>query len=118
LSPNPSDPSIFDASTIGSGTNLDNASWVARKTKTVLRFGIPSYALGVKFGGDETMFRKIFGMGEEEAGAYAIHGGAVPVQVKGVEGIAAVIVVSGLKQDEDHGVVVEILGTWIKSLQA
>lgn len=30
----------------------------------------------------------------------AVHGGGVPVRVRGVEGIVAVIVVSGLKQHE------------------
>ena len=36
----------------------------------------------------------------ESAGDYAIHGGGVPVRVKGVEGVVAVIVVSGLAQHE------------------
>lgn len=81
-----------------------------------MRFGVPSYALHVKYGGDEVKFRTTFGMGAEEAGAYAIHGGAVPIKIKGVEAIVAVVVVSGLKQDEDHGVIVEVLGDWIKGL--
>lgn len=38
---------------------------------------------------------------------YAIHGGGVPIRVKGVEGMVAVCVVSGLQQHEDHGVVIE-----------
>lgn len=101
----------------GSNTQLDNASWVARKSKTVLRFGVPSYYMNIRFAGDELKFRNTFGMGAEEAGAYAIHGGAVPIKVKGVEGVVAVVVVSGLKQDEDHGVVVEVLGEWLKGLK-
>lgn len=36
-----------------------------------------------------------------------VHGGGVPVRVRGVEGVVAVIVVSGLKQDQDHMVVIE-----------
>jgi uncharacterized protein (UPF0303 family) len=43
------------------------------------------------------------------AGDYAIHGGGVPIRVTGVEGVVAVVVVSGLKQDEDHAVIVEVI---------
>lgn len=38
---------------------------------------------------------------------YACHGGGFPVRVKNVEGIVGVIVVSGLKQEDDHGVIVD-----------
>lgn len=41
------------------------------------------------------------------ADEYAIHGGGYPVRVRGVEGIVAVVVVSGLKQEDDHQVVAE-----------
>ena len=58
----------------------------------------------------EKLFAEKYMLGEN-AGQYAIHGGGVPVRVKGVEGIVGVVVVSGLKQHEDHAVVVEgILG--------
>ena len=53
----------------------------------------------------------------EKAGQYAIHGGGVPVRVKGVEGIVGVVVVSGLKQHEDHAVVVEGILKMIKQLE-
>lgn len=59
-----------------------------------------------KFSGDEVAFASKFGLGER-AGEYAIHGGGWPVRVKGVEGVVAVVVVSGLKQDMDHMVVVQ-----------
>lgn len=62
---------------------------------------------------DEKAFAEKFGLGPEEAGKYAIHGGAVPVRVKDVEGVVAAIVVSGLKQEEDHGVIVEILEQYL-----
>ena len=54
----------------------------------------------------EQTFAKKYMLGEK-AGQYAIHGGGVPVRVRGVEGIVGVVVVSGLKQHEDHAVVVE-----------
>lgn len=65
--------------------------------------------MGAKFKGDEVAFAAKNALTGERAGEYAIHGGAVPVFVKGVEGLVAVITVSGLAQEEDHGVVVEAL---------
>lgn len=61
-----------------------------------------------KFDGDEKAFAEKFGLGQE-AGSYAIHGGGVPIRVTGVEGVVAVVVVSGLKQHEDHSVIVEVI---------
>jgi uncharacterized protein (UPF0303 family) len=71
--------------------------------------------LHVKYQGDEQAFAAKFGLGTE-ASAYAIHGGAVPIRVRDVEGVVACVVVSGLKQHEDHGVVVEVLQEYLKSL--
>ena len=67
-----------------------------------------SKALRPKLPGDKELERKEK-LGER-AGDYAIHGGGWPVRVKGVEGVVGVIVVSGLKQEEDHQVIVEVLG--------
>ena len=53
----------------------------------------------------------------ESAGSYAIHGGGVPVRVRGVEGVVGVVVVSGLKQHEDHAVVVEGMREVIRELE-
>jgi uncharacterized protein (UPF0303 family) len=92
-----------------SGTAPDNSIWVSRKVKTVLRFGIPSFAMGAKMKGDEVAFAAKYGLSSEKASEYAIHGGAVPVFVEGVEGVVGVVTVSGLAQEEDHGVVVEAL---------
>ena len=61
----------------------------------------------VKLGGDEGKFAEKYQLTGERAGEYAIHGGGVPVRVRGVEGVVGVVVVSGLKQQEDHMVVVE-----------
>ncbi len=66
--------------------------------------------VGRKHGnGDEALFAAKNGLGPEAAGEYAIHGGGVPIRVAGVEGIVAVVVVSGLKQEEDHGVVADVI---------
>ncbi|OHF00809.1 hypothetical protein CORC01_03883 [Colletotrichum orchidophilum] len=94
---------------VGSGSLPDNETWVQRKRNAVLRWGCSTWLLHNKLGGDEQLFASKFGMSTEQAGKYAIHGGGVPIRVQGVEGVLAVVVVSGLKQDEDHGVIVDVI---------
>lgn len=90
------------------GTAPANDIWISRKRKAVLRWGMSTFALNVKMNGDEEAFKTRYQLGDS-AGEYAIHGGGVPIRVRGVEGIIAVLVVSGLKQEEDHAVAVEAL---------
>jgi uncharacterized protein (UPF0303 family) len=99
---------LFQCAT-GSGTTPDNERWVQRKRNSVLRFGCSTWMLHCKYAGDEAAFASKMGMGPEQAGQYAIHGGGVPIRVKGVEGPVAVVVVSGLKQWDDHGVIVDVI---------
>ncbi|OAA51523.1 DUF967 domain protein [Metarhizium rileyi] len=101
--------SVLYQSATGSGVTPDNSVWVARKRATVLRFGVSSWLLGRKFDGDEGAFAGKFALGAQAAGEYAIHGGGVPIRVRGVEGVIAAVVVSGLKQHEDHGVIAEVI---------
>ncbi|KAK0712446.1 hypothetical protein B0T26DRAFT_676905 [Lasiosphaeria miniovina] len=93
----------------GPGTAPDNETWVKRKRNSVLRWDCSTWYLHCKYGGDEEAFRLKFGMSAEQASQYAIHGGAVPIRVRGVEGVVAVVVVSGLKQAQDHGVIVDVI---------
>ena len=97
------------------GIQPDNDIWVARKRKTVLRWGVSTWFMHNKLHGDEEVFKRKYMLGES-AGEYAIHGGAVPVRVRGVEGVVGVIVVSGLKQHEDHQAVVEGLEEYLEGL--
>ncbi|KAI1470476.1 uncharacterized protein F4812DRAFT_267494 [Daldinia caldariorum] len=99
---------LFQAA-VGSGTAPDNEIWVQRKRNTVLRFGASTWFQHCKYAADEEAFRLKFGMSPEQAEKYAIHGGGVPIRVKGVEGVVGVVVVSGLKQHEDHGVIVDVI---------
>jgi len=103
---------VFHA-TSRSGILPDNDTWVTRKRNSVQRWGVSSWALQKKYNGDEEAFAKKFSLGDR-ASEYAIHGGGVPVRVKGVEGIVAVIVVSGLSQDQDHQVIIEALDKFSK----
>ncbi|KAK4041734.1 hypothetical protein C8A01DRAFT_34225 [Parachaetomium inaequale] len=106
------------------GTVPDNENWVRRKRNTVLRWGVSSWAMRMKtkagLGGGgvgvtadeiEAAFVKKYSLASSNGGAvadeYAIHGGGFPVRVRGVDGVVAVVVVSGLKQEDDHAVVAE-----------
>lgn len=96
-------------STTGPGVKPDNELWVQRKRRSVMRWGLSTWLLHCKYNGDEEAFAAKFGMSRDVAGQYAIHGGAVPIHVAGVEGVVAVVVVSGLKQHQDHGVIVDVV---------
>ncbi|KAE9397071.1 DUF336-domain-containing protein [Gymnopus androsaceus JB14] len=95
-----------------SGTQPDNDSWVARKRATVLRWGFSTWYMHNKLAGDEAAFAAKYMLGDS-AGQYAIHGGGFPIRVQGVEGIVGVIVVSGLKQEQDHQVIVETVEQYL-----
>ncbi|KAF2485554.1 hypothetical protein BDY17DRAFT_106533 [Neohortaea acidophila] len=98
-----------------SGTSPDNDSWVERKRNTVLRWGTSTWYMSRKFMGDYKTFAEKTGLGIDAA-RYAIHGGGWPVRVRGVEGVVAVVVVSGLKQDQDHAIIVQTVGEMLEEL--
>ncbi|CEO60903.1 hypothetical protein PMG11_05372 [Penicillium brasilianum] len=125
-SPNP--PHVLFQCATESGTIPDNENWVRRKRNTVLRFGMSSWAMRMKvlagLSGSESAsaveeaFLKKYALASSSGGAvadeYAIHGGGYPIRVRGVEGVVAVVVVSGLKQEDDHAVVAETIKQVIK----
>ncbi|KAM0434006.1 hypothetical protein ACHAPT_003950 [Fusarium lateritium] len=100
---------VLFQSVTGPGVTPDNEAWVRRKRNTVLRFGCSTWYMHNKFKGNEVEFAAKYGIPDSQKGTYAIHGGAIPIRVQGVEGIVAVVVVSGLKQDEDHGVIADVI---------
>lgn len=68
--------------------------------------------MGCKLRLQNKTIEKAFFLDEKQ---YAIHGGGFPVRVRGVEGIVAVIVVSGLRQDLDHMIIYESLKEFLAS---
>lgn len=100
-----------------SGTTPDNDEWVARKRNTVWRWGVSSWWMHNKFAGDEMAFAAKFGL-STKASEYAIHGGGWPIRVRGVEGVVAVVVVSGLRQEQDHGIIVQTVSEMLEELRA
>ncbi|KAF3389463.1 hypothetical protein F1880_003623 [Penicillium rolfsii] len=118
-------PNILFQCATETGTTPDNENWVRRKRNTVLRWGMSSWAMRMKIASGlgngatasanevEAAFVKKFALASSSGGAvadeYAIHGGGYPIRVRGVEGVIGVVVVSGLKQEDDHAVVVETI---------
>jgi len=93
------------------GTSADNDGWIARKNRVVARFGRPSLWVGAKL--------RVEGLGLEEkyfisSLEYSPHGGAFPIILRG-SGPVGIATVSGLKQEEDHALVVEALREFLAS---
>ncbi|KAF9168131.1 hypothetical protein DFQ27_003866 [Actinomortierella ambigua] len=85
------------------GATVDNENWMRRKTNTVIRLQHSSYYVG------RELLSKGYKTMEEtymvSMNDYACHGGGFPLLIKDV-GCIGCIVVSGLKQAEDHDLVV------------
>lgn len=93
---------IFRAVT-NSGSTADNESWVARKFKAVHRFEKPSLYIGQKLRDSGRTLEQASFIDEKD---FASHGGAVPIRVKSFDGIVGVLIVSGLKQYQDHALAI------------
>ncbi|WNV73672.1 heme-degrading domain-containing protein [Geodermatophilus sp. DSM 44513] len=87
------------------GTSPDNDAWIRRKTRVVDRFGHSSLYVRQASIERGTTFEAEFGL---DPARYAAHGGAVPVVVRSVGPVGAVVV-SGLPQLADHRMVVAAL---------
>jgi len=92
------------------GTNPDNDQWVLRKKHAVNRFGHSSMYLGLKLREAGLTLEQKYMVPERE---YSAHGGCFPLAVRGV-GIVGTIAVSGLAQEDDHALVVEVLRKFLR----
>lgn len=91
------------------GATPNNANWTRRKRNTVLHFRRSSYGFGLEIARDKTDLALKFGLSPSD---YAVFGGGFPVSVAGC-GVLGAIAVSGLPQREDHGIIVEVLATFL-----
>ena len=94
---------VFHASLPGSSP--ENDWWMNRKARVVMKTGHSSLyerVLAEETGVDWFAQHEV---SEEE---YAIHGGGLPINVKG-KGLVGVLLISGLPQVQDHLLGVEIL---------
>ena len=87
------------------GTTPDNDDWVARKTRTVRRFGHSSFLIGRTYAASDTDLNTATGL---PVALYSDHGGCFPLFVRDV-GPVGTVTVSGLPQEKDHALVVEAL---------
>ena len=87
------------------GSVPDNAQWIRRKRNVAMRFGHPSYAIGLGLSLENRTLSDKYGV---DSADYAAHGGSFPIVVRGV-GAIGTVTVSGLPQREDHKMVVEAI---------
>ncbi len=91
------------------GTAADDDAWIERKVAVVRRFGHSSLYVCRALQAEGRTIQEKFLLDEAE---YAPHGGAFPITVRGV-GVVGVVTVSGLSQEEDHQLVVEVLRAFV-----
>ncbi len=96
------------------GTNPDNEAWIRRKKRTVNRFGHSSFYIGKKLESLGLTLAQKYYLSER---SYAAHGGCFPIIVEGV-GVIGTVTVSGLPQEEDHALVVDVLGAYLAGERA
>ncbi|KAF9201795.1 hypothetical protein BGZ49_007992, partial [Haplosporangium sp. Z 27] len=85
------------------GTTVDNEDWLRRKNNTVNRLQHSSYYIGRELASKGLTDMEKYKVSMND---YACHGGGFPLIIKNV-GCVGAIVVSGLKQDEDHALVTQ-----------
>ena len=103
---------LFHASL--TGATPDNASWILRKTNVVNRFGHSSLYVGQQFRERGSTFEEASGLDPQ---FYAAHGGAFPILVRGT-GMVGTVTVSGLPQEDDHALVVEVLRAFLAGVRS
>ena len=94
---------VFHASLPGSSPTND--SWIARKARVVLATGHSTMYERVKAEEEGIDWYTQYNRPEE---THAIHGGGLPINIAG-DGLAGILLVSGLPQVEDHLLGIEIL---------
>lgn len=92
------------------GTVPANADWARRKRNACELLGRSSYGIGRELERSGGTLEEKMGLPTRD---YATHGGAFPLQVRGV-GPVGTVTVSGLPQRADHALIVEVLAPLCK----
>lgn len=93
------------------GTTPDNDQWIIRKKNVVKRFNKSSLHVGLllqKSG--KSIAERYF----VDPFQYSAHGGSFPLIIKDV-GVVGAITVSGLPQEEDHRLVVNVIRQFLQA---
>lgn len=96
------------------GTTSDNDEWIAGKAAVVARFGHSSWCVRQRYLARGTTFEEATRLSRP---AYAAFGGGYPLSVRGT-GIVGVALVSGLPQEQDHALLVEVLEAYLAGERA
>ncbi|ADB38379.1 heme-degrading domain-containing protein [Spirosoma linguale] len=91
------------------GTTPDNIDWIRRKRNVVERFHRSSYAVRLSLKKKQTTLTDQAGLPLRDNAAA---GGGFPIRLRGSACIGA-ITISGVPMREDHGIIVEVLATWL-----
>jgi len=91
------------------GTSVDNDEWIKRKNRQVYRCGHSSFYMGQLLKSEGRSIEEKLLIPESDFGA---HGGSFPVIIKR-SGVVGTIAVSGLKQEEDHQLVVRAIRSYL-----
>ncbi len=91
------------------GSSADNDEWLARKCRVVERYAESSYLVGTRFRAKGSTFEESARL---DPARYAAHGGAFPLRVRDV-GVIGAVAVSGLRQADDHALVVTALERYV-----
>lgn len=95
------------------GTSPDNDQWIARKNRVVNRFFQSSLYIQTLLKYEEKSIEEKFHISSFE---YCPYGGAFPITIKDV-GVVGIITVSGLTEEEDHGMVVSAIEEYLYGKQ-
>ena len=87
------------------GASADQADWIRRKNNVVARFGRCSFYVGIDHKHRGVAFEDIKYLDPQD---HAANGGAFPITIKNT-GIIGTVTISGLRQAEDHALVIEAL---------
>ena len=95
------------------GASADNDVWIKRKIRLVTRFGHSSFYMGQYLKSCGKSIEEMYLLPESE---YAPHGGCFPIIIKN-SGVIGTIAVSGLPQEDDHKLVVQILREYLDQIE-
>jgi len=87
------------------GTTANNDDWVARKARTVRKYGVSSFLVGLRHRSSGTPFET---RPWTNNALYAAHGGCFPITIAD-SGVVGTVTVSGLAQEDDHALAVEAI---------
>ena len=95
------------------GTSIDNSEWIRRKRNVVQRYQHSSWYMGQYYAAKESTIEQRSLVDPKE---FAPYGGSFPLTIRDV-GVVGAISVSGLPQQEDHQLLVDVLEAFLEEAE-